>query len=82
MKESAISAPVPCDRANRPYEATPDEEEKLVGEAFAYIQAYGEGWPDAAFAHFKTLSLRARRYEFERWARLMEIMEELGAPKH
>ncbi len=70
------------DPDSRPYEATPDEEEKLVGEAFAYMQKHGARWPDRAFAHFKMLTTSAKRYEFERWGRLREIMEEMAEPKH
>lgn len=66
----------------KPYTFTPEEEAQLFEEAVAFRETYGSGWPDEALAQFKEVSLTADRHTFERWSRLLDIMQELEAPKH
>lgn len=65
-----------------PYTPTPEDEAKLFQEAVAFRVTYGDRWPDEAVAQFKMVCATADRWTFERWSRLLDIMQELEAPKH
>ncbi|WP_260597785.1 hypothetical protein [Sphingomonas endolithica] len=54
-----------------------DEDSDLWADGVAYMEAYGDQWPDQAIAHAKRLVAERRQEALPRWLGVVEVMKAL-----